>query len=196
MRFPAGSIQSADDADRALSEVKKERAAIETRFAGEERDCSSRFFINTCTDVARERRRAAMTSVRAVEIEANALKREMRVSQREKELAEKQLKISVGADVGTAPVSADKEDAVADSALRDMPGNVVRSADAATPATVATQPHKRPTAAPTDTDRSARITAYDKKVGEAQARQRQVEARKAEREKKRLAKAAKAPPRS
>lgn len=88
-RYPAGTIQSMEAADRALADVEMERAAIEAQFATEQHACFAEFFANACVDEAKERRRVSLATIRPVEIEANMFKRRMRVIERDKALAEK-----------------------------------------------------------------------------------------------------------
>jgi colicin import membrane protein len=86
----AAPVRSVEDADSRLAAAARERAAAEARFAASERDCYTRFLVNRCLDKAREKRRAALASLRAIEVEAGHFKRAAAVARRDAELAEKQ----------------------------------------------------------------------------------------------------------
>jgi colicin import membrane protein len=88
-RYPAGSIQSVETADQAKVEVEQERLRVESRFASEEAACYPKFFTTACLDKAKEKRRLALNRIRAVEVEANAVKRRLRVEKRDEALAKK-----------------------------------------------------------------------------------------------------------
>jgi colicin import membrane protein len=86
--YPAGSITSNDNAERALEEVAKERILVETDFTSQEQGCYLRFFTTFCLDKAKEQRRHALEQLRSIEIEANAFQRRSRVIERDRVLAE------------------------------------------------------------------------------------------------------------
>ncbi|MEA5098885.1 MAG: hypothetical protein VB032_10180, partial [Burkholderiaceae bacterium] len=89
-RYPKDSIDSPEMADRAIKDVKQERAAIEARFKHEERMCyQNEFFANRCRNQAKERRRLALAETRSVQIEANQYKRHAAVDKRDEAMAKK-----------------------------------------------------------------------------------------------------------
>jgi colicin import membrane protein len=79
---------SVEQADHALAEAAKNRAAIEAAYAASEQVCAVRFFVNSCLDDAREKRRGALAVVRAVEIEAEYFKRKYSADERDRALAQ------------------------------------------------------------------------------------------------------------
>ena len=81
---------SVEQANHSLEEASKERAAIEAAFAASEQVCAKRFFVNSCLEQAREKRRGGLAAVRAVEIEAEYFKRKASADERDRALAEAQ----------------------------------------------------------------------------------------------------------
>ncbi|MFL6676598.1 MAG: hypothetical protein ACJ8LG_25325 [Massilia sp.] len=81
---PTRSVQQAD---QRLAAVAAERAAIESRYAGRERACYDKFFVNHCLDQAKERRRNALAAQRAIEVEAERFKRQAIVDERDRAMA-------------------------------------------------------------------------------------------------------------
>jgi hypothetical protein len=79
---------SVEQADQRVAAVARERAAIEARYVERERVCYQKFFVNHCLDQAKERRRTALASQRAIEIEAEHFKRQAKVDEREHAMAE------------------------------------------------------------------------------------------------------------
>jgi colicin import membrane protein len=193
-RYPSGSIRSVQAADQALAEMEQARSHIETNFAEDERACFSKFFVTSCMDVAKEARRQALAQIRQVEVEANAFKRRARAEERDRALAEK-------AAVKPAPkVRPIKEPKPSSTVQPETARNSARYSGSG----------KEPVPAPqgkADPDREARhkaklealraeeaadaqkraekVAAYERKVREAEERQREIAARKAEKERKR-----------
>jgi colicin import membrane protein len=219
-RFPAGSINSVETADSALEQAAKERSAIEAKFASEERECYQRFFMNNCIDAAKERQRQALKQVRPVEIEANAFKRQERVIERDQALAEKaaqeerekplrlQQQQENEAAAAQKAAKAAQEEKEKSLKLQQQQEN---EAAAAQKAAKANQPKSVERQSGSDQrsaqheaklkqlqaqevanaqQRAANVAAYEKKVREAQEHQRQVEAKKQEKERQRANKAA------
>lgn len=88
-RYPADSIKSNDVAERAVAEVTKTRADVETRFAADQKTCYKEFFTTSCLDKIKEQRRLDLVSIKPIEIEANAFIRRAKVDERDRRLAEK-----------------------------------------------------------------------------------------------------------
>jgi hypothetical protein len=65
MAAQAQNVTSVAQADAALEQVAKDRAAVHEEFAASERECSTKFFVNNCLDKAKEKRRAALAAIRA-----------------------------------------------------------------------------------------------------------------------------------
>lgn len=82
------AAQSVAEADAALARAATERAALESAYAAAETACYDKFFVNRCIDRAREARRAGLMRVRAVEVEMERYKRQVRVDERDRELAQ------------------------------------------------------------------------------------------------------------
>ncbi len=88
--FPAGSINSVEQADRALKEAAAARAGIEASYSAGKADCYPAFFTTACLDKVAEQRRTALASLRPIEIEAEIFKRRARVIARDNDLAERE----------------------------------------------------------------------------------------------------------
>jgi colicin import membrane protein len=85
---PPPPVTSVAQADQQLAAVARERAGIEARFAERERVCYDKFFVNSCLDEAKERRRSALAAQRAIEVQADRFKRQAVVIERDRNLAE------------------------------------------------------------------------------------------------------------
>lgn len=154
-------------ADRAIKDVKQERAAIEARFKHEERMCyQNEFFANRCRNQAKERRRLALAETRSVQIEANQYKRHAAVDKRDEAMAKK-----------NAGEPADQRKRAAEAQAHDK-----RMADQQK------RSQKKQLAAESKQGKNEEV--YAKKVKQAEERRRQVVAKKAEKEEKRRKKAA------
>ena len=179
-RYPAGSINSVEQADAALTDVARERREIESRFAREEQACHPKFFATPCLDKAKERRRAASMALRHVENEAQTFKRRARVADREQALEEKQAK-----------EKAEREERVTqrpESEGREEPHDAARKEPHPRPAK-----QRKPKNESLDAEKRAEnIAAYERKVEAANKRQKEVAERKAEKERKQQRKEAQA----
>lgn len=195
-RYPAGSIQSVEAADAALSEMDKERSQIEARFTAEEQACYPKFFITSCVDKAKERKRQALSQVRKVELEANAFKRHARVQEREKAAADRQVKEEANRLERIRPQQEDKDDLPQEEpqAIQKPSGNAFPDREARHEAKLKRLEADEMASAQ---KRAEKAAAYERKMQAAQERQRKVAQRKAEKEAKRRAKeASKATPES
>ncbi|MRV74866.1 hypothetical protein GJ700_24440 [Duganella sp. FT92W] len=81
-----------EQADARLAEVAAARAKVHQQYAADEQVCNEKFFVNHCLDEAKEKRRVALSGLRAVEVEANRFKRQSAVDKRDAELAERMKK--------------------------------------------------------------------------------------------------------
>lgn len=189
VHYPAGSIRSAEAAESALAEVAKERVEVEQRFAAEGRTCYSKFFATNCMDEAKERRRKALAQLRAVEVEANAYNRQARAAEREQAQADRRAMEETDR-LERARRQQEKENAAAPSTTHSEPKKE-------SPAAAASERRARHDAklkrlqkeeAANAKKRADNIAAYERKVQAAQARQKEVENRKAEKERERLMK--------
>ncbi|MDB5948192.1 MAG: hypothetical protein JWR65_47 [Massilia sp.] len=78
---------SVPEADARLAKAAADRARAEAAFAVDEQQCYTKFLVNNCLDKARETRRAALSGLRAIEIEAERFIRQAKVDERDRELA-------------------------------------------------------------------------------------------------------------
>lgn len=83
------SIASVAEAERLLKDVEVQRESINARYKDEEAQCFTRFFVTSCIDDAKERRRVGLRSIRYIEVQANAFKRAYRADQRDRDLQQK-----------------------------------------------------------------------------------------------------------
>ena len=88
-RYPSGSIETAARAEAALDDIAKTRTDIDRFYSNERIACFERFFATACTNDVREKRRAALTKIRKIEVEANALLRKEKAAERDRALAER-----------------------------------------------------------------------------------------------------------
>jgi hypothetical protein len=91
-RYPKGSINSMEAADRALAEAEKARAVSDAQYEAEQRECYAKFFATACLDDAKERHHGESIGIRQVELEASAFKRRARVQEREEAMKEREAK--------------------------------------------------------------------------------------------------------
>ncbi len=176
---------SLDDAARKLAVVRSERAAVEAQYAESERFCSTKFFVNTCLDAAKEKRRSALALLRATEVEAELFQRKSTADQRDR-------------DVAKAIAEYNAEEA-RQAALPPTPPRVAAEPRPVTPkpalaarrAERAAKQAKREAEAPmVAAERAANAAAYEKRKQEAIERQKKVEEKKAEKAAKAAAKKA------
>ena len=77
-------------AERKLAEAIEKRSAIEAEFAASEQVCYQKFFVNSCLEKAKEKRRDALAVVRSIEVEAELYQRRHKADARDRALAETQ----------------------------------------------------------------------------------------------------------
>ncbi len=172
---------SVAQADARLAAVVAERAAIEARHAEREVVCYNKFFVNNCLDEAKERRRLALATQRAIEIEAEYFKRKNKVEERDKAIAEAEAKFQ--AEEAAAPA----EPSAAPKATRaapkprapTVPGRIARR-DARAAQQAAAE-------SATAATRAAKAAAFEERKRTSEERQRAVAKRKAENVAKRAA---------
>ena len=184
-RYPSGTIQSVDVANKALQDVEAQRNALDKKYATEQQECNTKFFATNCLDAAKERHRVGTEKVHNVEVEANAFIRSDRVVQRDKNLAEKRaneaanppkpladLPIKNSSQQNDADRAKDHQQRIADhdAKMKQLQQNQANDAS----------------------QRAANVAAYNKKVEDAKARQADVAKKKEEKAKQAAAKAASA----
>ena len=190
--YPSGSIRSAEAAERALADVTRARAEVEQRFTIEERTCYSKFFATSCMDDAKERRRKALAQLRAVEVEANAYKRRVRAAERYQAQSERRAREEAD-KLERAERQQERESSVsARTAGSEPPQKSPATASAAASARRARHDAKLKRLHEEDAadakKRADNIVSYERKIQAAQAHQKEVESRKAEKERERLMK--------
>ena len=184
-KYPSGSIQSPEIADKALREVDQIRAGVESKFAEEQHVCYSKFLATSCLDAAKEKRRVELQQIRKVEVEANAFNRSARVVQRDRDLAEKNARQATNppkplADLPvkqTGDAAGDHDDAENQRIIAEHERKM--------------QEKQKEIAAGAQ-QRADNVEAHKKRVADAQARQRDVAAKKAEKQRQADEKAQKA----
>lgn len=184
-RYPAGSIATVDTADAALAEVARERALIEARFAADDQACQPRFFVTACIDEAKERRHQALKQLRPIEVEANSVKRQARVAERDQAAERKRLQAQ-DRDLAAIESGSTEREPPDETAATTAPviAPIISNA-------VSRERKRERTKEELALDakkRAENIAAYERKVEMARARQDELEKRRIEKEEKRRAK--------
>jgi len=172
---PPPPVTSVAQADQQLAAVARERAGIEARFAERERVCYDKFFVTSCLDEAKERRRSALAAQRAIEIQAERFKRQAVVDERDRKLAEADKKY--------------REEEARLAAQPPAPVREVQELPAPRPATapqrVAARNARLKEAQAKDAaeapQRAKNVRDYERRKAESEERQRDVARKKAER---------------
>lgn len=194
-RYPVGAISSTEQADRALAEASGERNAIEQRFAAEQGNCYTKFFATTCMDESRERRRKALADVRAVEIEANEFKRRERAAERDREVAQR----IADSEAKRVEREQQSQQAKAGAVEKQDAGTVSPAHHSGPSQAERTAQHEaklqriQAEEAANAAKRAENVAAYERKQREAEEHLKEVENRKAEKERERARKAASSP---
>lgn len=180
---PASPTTSVAQADERLSAVAAERAAIEARFAEREAVCYEKFFVNNCLDQAKETRRSALAVQRAIEIEAERLKRQHKVEERDRAMAEAEAayqaeEARLAAEPPAPPKAPNLTPPPRPAPVANRMARHKQRAQEAAAKEAADAPK-----------RAANAAAYEERRRKSEERQRDVAERKAEREAKQAAKA-------
>jgi hypothetical protein len=194
-RYPAGSIHSVEQAEQAIADVTRERAAIENRYVSEEAACYDKFFVSACLDGAKERRRQALQPLRNIENEAKHFQRQARVDERDKALAEKRAQEESEQAERQKRSEEEKERSARAAARAEQPHGPQGTPD---PDRVARHAEKlrriEAAEAAKEKERAENVAAYRRKVEEAEAHRKEVERRKAEKQRERAERQNLAPP--
>jgi transglutaminase-like putative cysteine protease len=91
-RFPAGTIKSDEQAQKALDEAAEDRQAMELRYILDQRACYPKFLVADCLEAARDRKRLAEKRIKQVEYEAKVFQRQATVDDRDRSLADQRAK--------------------------------------------------------------------------------------------------------
>ncbi|MCX7294639.1 hypothetical protein [Janthinobacterium sp.] len=180
---------SVEEADAKLKQSASEREAAENEFAARELECYNKFFVTSCLDAAKEKRRLILVRLRAIDAEANYFKRAESVRLRDIDLARTQEDARLDAEQRAAAVPKPVKVVAPEPAPPKPQGKSVAEREAEHAAKVAKQAADDAAEAPR---RAAREAAYARKQADAVARQKRVAQRLAERQAEAQAKAAKA----
>lgn len=187
-RYPPGSINSVETADRALAEVGRERNAVQARYAQQEQNCNPKFFSSSCMEAADDSRRQALRQLRAIEIEANKVKRQAKATARDEELAVKREREGASREERDAARNfpmpgSGPQDAAPQPADKPLPSGKPRSGDRVAEHEEKMRAIREKEAAEAD-KRAKNVANYERKVKEAEARQQEVAKRKEEKARK------------
>lgn len=200
-RYPAGSISTVEEADRALADASVERDAAERRYGAEQESCYTKFFATSCMDESRERRRKALAEIRAVEVEANEFKRKERAAERDREVAQR-IADSEAKQAEREKELQQQQRQAGDAAKKPEPAAPNPAAQEVSSGMSISERTARHEAklrriqaedAANAAKRAENIAAYERKQREAEEHQKEVENRKAEKERERLQKAISSP---
>jgi hypothetical protein len=183
---PPAPVTSVAQADQQLAAVRRERAGIEARFAERERICYDKFFVTSCLDEAKERRRSALAAQRAIEVQAERFKRQAVVEDRDRKLAEadKRYREEEARLAAQPPQPTRQAEPAAAPRAATVPGRIAER-DARLKAGQAKEAAEAP-------KRAKNVRDFERRKAESEERQREVARRKAERAAKLAKKAAEA----
>ncbi len=191
-------IQSEEQADQALAGAAKEKEAVEDRYVDQQRACYQKFFVSHCLGNAADEHRLDLKDVHAVEVRAKAYKRQETADERDKALLEQNKKYNedaVGREQEQKEKEADSAKKMEESARRAQAAQQKESAVEGKPdprvvqheAKVRAQQAEDAARAP---ERAANEAKYAAKVKAAEEHKREVDARIAEKARKRAEKGA------
>lgn len=167
---------SVDEADRRLEEVGVQRAAAEAEFAASEQVCYTKFFVNSCLDDAKEKRRSILANLRAMEVEAEYFKRKAAVELRDREVEQAVKQFEAGeAAAAAAPAPEPKAPPVRKKPV--APKATLAERRAAQEAKLARHAAQEQAQAPV---RAAKAKEFEERRLESIERQKAVEKKKAE----------------
>lgn len=165
-----------------MAEARQERAAVDARFALDERNCHPKFFATACLEDAKEQRRVALTHIRSVEVEANGFRRRARVVERDQALAERRAQ-EEAEEPQRKKEQLEKEASAAQKAAATTEVNAQRAvADTRAARQEAKLKQRQAEQTANAKKRAENVAAYEKKQREAQAHQREIAAKKVEKE--------------
>ncbi len=194
-RYPAGSIQTVEQANTALQAVEQARSSVLARHAAQEAVCYPKFWVSSCLEQAAEVRRAGLALVRRVEVEAARFKRQAKVAEHDKAMEQRRLE-----DAQNAPqrlikeqdfqkALAEKEAAQA-KAQADEQVATAREEETRQKEALRQQQHDaklKKLHAQQQADaakRAEKVAAFEKKQADAKARQAELEQKRLAHEKK------------
>lgn len=191
----AGSEQATSIAtiEAAQRHAQSEIARIERQYTQDERICSTQFFVNACRNIAKEHRRTALEPARRMQVEADTQMRRLRADERDQALADRNRKKALEA-AAMEQKTQQKAQIKIDGNTRKQARMAETNQELPQDGTPRLQPHahrapvqpRRHTAPAADAQKRTRnVAAYEKKIQDAQAHQRDLAAKKAEKERTR-----------
>ena len=91
-RYVSGLINTPEIAKAALDDVVDARVEIDRMYSTQRIACYDRFFATSCMNNVREKQRAALSKIRKIEVEANAFLRKEKAAERDRALAERDVR--------------------------------------------------------------------------------------------------------
>jgi putative salt-induced outer membrane protein YdiY len=91
-RYPVKGISTEQQAQSAIEESQNLQNRLQNWYNQSERHCYDIFFVNNCLREIKVERRQYLPTLQRISIEAKALQRQLRVMERDEELARKQAK--------------------------------------------------------------------------------------------------------
>jgi hypothetical protein len=167
------ATHSVEQADSRLAQVAQERAAAEADFSASEQVCYSKFFVNSCIDQAKEKRRARLAELRAMEVEASYFKRRHAVEVRDRELEDRAQKDAAE----EAYRAANPAPAKADPAAKAVPRAATVSLEQRQAEHDVREQKRQAEAAAKAPQRAAKAAAYERKKEESAKRQAEIAAK-------------------
>lgn len=162
-------------ADAALAKAARDRVALEAEYAHSEALCYERFFVNSCLDEAKEKRREGMVVVRATEVTMERYKRQAAVDARDREVAksEAEFQAEEAARAAEPPRPPRAEPEAAPSAPSRISLAERRARQAAKLRQIAEKEKAEAGI------RAAKVAAFEKKKQDSARRQAEIAAKKA-----------------
>jgi colicin import membrane protein len=164
--------QSVAEADARLATVTRQRAQAESEFAASEEVCYAKFLVNRCLDEAHEKRRVALSALRAIEIEAERFKRQANVDARDRAIAKAEQEFR-DAEAKMAAAPPPPRAVPQEAAPKAAPLPHDRAAEQAAKLKKLDAEQKAGAAA-----RAANVAAFEKRKRDAEQRQREIEEKK------------------
>lgn len=90
-RYPVNSIQTNEVADAVIAESETLQRRLQTWYQTAERHCYDIFFVNDCLQDIKVQRRRYLPTLQRMSIEAKAVQRQIRVIEKDREQARKQV---------------------------------------------------------------------------------------------------------
>ena len=163
--FLCSAMAWAQNAVSERARIDDERRQVEARYAAEEADCRQRFFVTSCIDEAKARRREALDTLRQQELQLDDAERKRRAAER------------------MQAIEARRAEAAARPQAASQPEPVIRVPPAAAVASMPelTAPRRAAPSASEAEAAASRAAAAERRRAEAAARQARIAEREAAR---------------